>query len=103
MTFANKEKMLQQDVIVEGITADYIWYNAKTLTDKMSGWGHEFQKIVNVMEARHKEHLHIIAELLQERAVLKRDKEHLQVMSDLLQELAVIKRELSILKTTAKE
>ena len=81
--FAKDDKMLQQDVIVEGITADYIWYNAKTLTDKMSGWGHEFQKIVNVMEARHKEHLHMIADLLQERAVLK--------------------RELSSLKTTAKE
>ena len=83
MSFAEDEKMLQQGVIVEGITADYIWYNAKTLTDKMSGWGHEFQKIVNVMEARHKEHLHMIANLLQERAVLK--------------------REISSLKTTAKE
>ena len=83
MTFAEDDKMLQQGVIVEGITADYIWYNAKTLTDKMSGWGHEFQKIVNVMEARHKEHLHMIADLLQERAVLK--------------------REISSLKTTAKE
>jgi hypothetical protein len=83
MTFAEDEKMLQQGVIVEGITADYIWYNAKTLTDKMSGWGHEFQKIVNVMEARHKEHLHMIADLLQERAALK--------------------REISSLKTTAKE
>lgn len=73
MTFAEDDKMLQQGVIVEGITADYIWYNAKTLTDKMSGWGHEFQKIVNVMEARHKEHLHMIADLLQERAALKRE------------------------------
>ena len=83
MTYADDEKMLQQGVIVEGITADYIWYNAKTLTDKMSGWGHEFQKIVNVMEARHKEHLHMIAGLLQERGELK--------------------REISSLKTTAKE
>jgi hypothetical protein len=83
MTIPDEHKILQQGVIVEGITADYIWYNAKTLTDKMSGWGYEFQKIVNVMEARHKEHLHMIADLLQERAVLK--------------------RELSSLKTTAKE
>lgn len=83
MSYVDDEKMLQQGVIVEGITADYIWYSAKTLTDKMSGWGHEFQKIVNVMEARHKEHLHMIANLLQERAVLK--------------------REISSLKTTVKE
>jgi hypothetical protein len=76
-------KKLDQGVIVEGITSDYVWYHAKTLTDKMSGWGHEFQKIVNVMEVRHKEHLHMIADLLQERADLK--------------------REISSLKTTAKE
>jgi len=76
-------KKLDQGVIVEGITSDYVWYNAKILTDKMSGWNHEFQKIVNVMEARHKEHLQMIADLLQERGDLR--------------------REISSLKTTAKE
>jgi hypothetical protein len=33
-------KKLDQGVIVEGITSDYVWYNAKILTDKMSGWNH---------------------------------------------------------------
>jgi len=76
-------KKLDQGVIVEGITSDYVWYNAKILTNKMSSWEHEFQKIVNVMEARHKEHLQMIADLLQERGDLK--------------------REISSLKTKAKE
>jgi len=76
-------KKLDQGVIVEGITSDYVWYNAKILTDKMSSWEHEFQKIVNVMESRHKEHLQMIADLLQERGDLR--------------------REISSLKTKAKE
>ena len=83
MNYAEQNDMLQKGVIVEGISTDYVWYESKLLTDKMSNWGHEFQKLVNVMEARHKEHLHMIADLLQERAALK--------------------REISSLKTTAKE
>jgi hypothetical protein len=38
----------------------------------MSFWEHDFQKLVRVMEARHIEHLKMIADLLQERAELKR-------------------------------
>jgi hypothetical protein len=38
----------------------------------MRFWEHDFQKLVRVMEARHIEHLHIIAGLLQERGDLKR-------------------------------
>ena len=42
---------LQQGVIVEGISSDYVWYESKRLTDKMSSWGFEFQKITNVRRA----------------------------------------------------
>jgi len=71
MSYPDAEK-LDQGVIVEGITSDYVWYNAKLLTDKMSFWEHDFQRLVRVMEARHIEHLKIIADLLQERGDLKR-------------------------------
>lgn len=73
MSYANDIDKLQQDVTVEGITADYVWYNAKLLTDKMSFWEHDFQKLVRTMEARHNEHLQMINDLLQERGVLKRE------------------------------
>jgi hypothetical protein len=69
---------IKEGVIVEGITADHVWYNAKLLTDKMSFWEHDFKKLVSVMEARHKEHLQMIADLLAERAVLKRQIAELQ-------------------------
>jgi hypothetical protein len=72
MNYPNAEK-LDQGVLVEGITSDYVWYNADLLTRKMGSWGHEFQKLVNVMETRHKEHLQMIADLLQERGNLKRE------------------------------
>ncbi len=74
MSFISSDMdQLQQGVIVEGITSDYVWYESKRLTDKMSSWGSEFQKITNVMETRHKEHLKMIADLLAERAELRRE------------------------------
>jgi hypothetical protein len=56
----------------EGITADYVWWNAKVLTDKMNQWKHDFERVVNVMESRHNEHLKIIDDLLLEIEQLKK-------------------------------
>jgi hypothetical protein len=70
---------IEEGVIVEGITADHVWYNAEVLTRKMSSWGHDFQKLVGIMEARHKEHLKMISDLLEERSNLKHQLLALQV------------------------
>jgi len=56
---------------VEGISEDYVWYQSQILTNKMKYWQMEFDKIVGVMEARHKEHLKIISDLLDEIKKLK--------------------------------
>ena len=56
---------------VEGITEDYVWYQSQILTNKMNQWQLEFDKVVGVMEARHKEHLKIIGDLLDEIKKLK--------------------------------
>jgi len=64
---------LKESIAVEGITADHVWYNADILTRNMTSWTHDFKKLVSVMEARHKEHLNMIAELLMERTALKRE------------------------------
>lgn len=68
-----KEKLGIQEVDVktEGITEDYVWWNARILTGKMTEWTNDFQRMVNVMEARHKEHLKMISDLLEERKRLK--------------------------------
>jgi len=56
---------------VEGITADHVWWNADILTRSMSQWASDFQRLVKVMEDRHKEHLKMIGDLLEERNQLK--------------------------------
>ena len=65
--------VIKDSITVEGTTADYVWYNANRLTQKMSFWATDFQKLVSIMEARHKEHLKIIDDLLATQGVLKRD------------------------------
>ena len=65
------EFISKETFTTEGITADYVWWNAKVLTTKMSQWQHDFDRVVSVMEARHKEHLKIIEDLLKEIKQLK--------------------------------
>ena len=67
-----KQFEIKESVTVEGITADYVWYNSELLTNKMSSWVHEFKRVVKVMESRHEEHLEIIRQLLIENHDLKR-------------------------------
>jgi hypothetical protein len=64
---------IKDSITVEGITADHVWYNANLLTRNMSSWADDFQKLVNTMEARHKEHLKIIEGLLVVQSALKRE------------------------------
>ena len=63
--------MTTDSVTVEGITDEYVWYHAKILSDKMSQWDHDFQKLVKVMEARHKEHLNMVQNALNENRILR--------------------------------
>jgi hypothetical protein len=63
---------IKDSITVEGITEDYVWYHAKILSAKMSQWDHDFQKLVNVMESRHQEHLRMLDAALNENRILKR-------------------------------
>jgi hypothetical protein len=67
----DKNGIKEVDVETEGITADHVWWHGDILTRKMSGWTTEFQRLVQIMEDRHKEHLKMIANLLEERKQLK--------------------------------
>jgi hypothetical protein len=64
---------IKDSITVEGIFADHVWYNANLLTQKMGSWATDFQKLVSIMDARHKEHLKIIDDLLVAQSVLKRE------------------------------
>ena len=62
----------KDNITVEGITEDYVWYNSKQLISGMQNWQNQFERMVNVMENRHAEHLKIIDKLIMENNVLKR-------------------------------
>jgi hypothetical protein len=64
---------IKDNTTVEGITADYVWYNSELLKGKISTWIFDFERVVKVMEARHNEHLQIIAELLRKNKELKEE------------------------------
>ena len=66
-----KDWMVKDSVTVEGITSDYVWYQAKILSGKMGQWDLDFQKLVKVMEDRHQEHLQMIQSLMMENKMLK--------------------------------
>jgi len=72
MTPEELNKFIVEDSItVEGITDEYVWYHAKLLSAKMSQWDHDFQKLVKVMESRHKEHLRMLDTAMHENRILK--------------------------------
>ena len=68
-----KEFVIKDSIVVEGIVGeDYVWYHSKILTDKMSSWAHEFQKIVKVMESRHQDQLKMLQSVMDENRDLKK-------------------------------
>ena len=67
-------KEIKDSYTVQGITEDYVWYQSKLLANRMNEWQMDFERLVNVMDNRHKEHLKIIGELLDEIKELKKEK-----------------------------
>ena len=73
MTFQKPNDFeIKDNVMVDGITEDYVWYHAKLLQEKMTHWDLEFQKLVKVMESRHNEHLRMLNAAMEENRILKR-------------------------------
>ena len=66
-----KQFVIEESIAVEGITDEYVWYHAKLLSAKMSAWDNDFQKLVKVMESRHKEHLQMVQNALHENRILR--------------------------------
>jgi hypothetical protein len=68
---------IKDNITVDGITEDYVWYHSKQLIDDMQGWQFKFEQVVRVMESRHKEHLKMIDDLIRQNKFLKSKlKEH---------------------------
>lgn len=67
-----KQYEIKDNVMVDGITEDYVWYHAKLLQEKITHWQLDFEKLVGVMESRHKEHLRMLDRAMEENRILKR-------------------------------
>jgi len=71
----NPEQMQQFHIkeshMAEGISADYVWYEASMIRNAMEASLHRFDKVVSVMEARHKEHLKMLQDVMAENRALK--------------------------------
>ena len=75
-------KEIKDSYTVQGITEDYVWYQSKLLANRINEWQMDFERLVNVMENRHKEHLKIISNLLDEIKKLKEENNELKRSGD---------------------
>jgi|APCry1669191812_1035378.scaffolds.fasta_scaffold165909_1 hypothetical protein len=66
-----KEFEVKDSITVEGITSAYVSYNARLFLKEMKSWINKVEKVVQVMEDRHDEHLDIIDRLIADNKVLK--------------------------------
>ena len=67
-----KEFYIRDSVETEGITEDFIWYESEILRKDMQMWSHRFEKLVKVAEARHKEHVKMLQDVMQQNHLLKK-------------------------------
>jgi hypothetical protein len=69
----NPEEFYVKDSIeFEGITENFIWYESEILRKDMRMWMNRFDKLVKVMDARHKEHVKMLQDLMYENHNLKK-------------------------------
>ena len=64
--------MREKDIVIEGVNEDFVWYEAERLRIDMTAWLNRFEKLVKVAEARHKEHVKMLADLMDENQALKK-------------------------------
>ena len=66
---------IKESHMAEGISADFVWYEAAIIREALNGAFatnmHRFDKVVRVMEARHKEHIKMLQDLMDQNRALK--------------------------------
>jgi len=62
---------IKESHMAEGISADFVWYEASMIRNAMEASLHRFDKVVSVMEARHKEHIKMLQDVMAENRALK--------------------------------
>jgi hypothetical protein len=68
-----KQFEINESVVSEGITDEYVWYEGDRLRLDMMTWASRFEKLIKIMEARHKEHTTMLQHLMNENRSLKKE------------------------------
>jgi hypothetical protein len=65
---------IKESHMAEGISADFVWYEASVIREALkhafSVNMHRFDKVVSVMEARHKEHIKMLQDVMDQNSDL---------------------------------
>ena len=62
---------IKESHMAEGISADFVWYEASIIRNSMQSSLARFDKVVSVMEARHKEHIKMLQDVMDQNRALK--------------------------------
>jgi len=64
------QMQIKDSLTTEGITADFVWYEASVIRNSIQGSLARFDKVVSVMEARHKEHIKMLQDVMSQNNAL---------------------------------
>jgi hypothetical protein len=73
---------IKESHMAEGITADYVWYESSMIRNALESNLHRFDKVVSVMEARHKEHIKMLQDVMDQNRDLKIQNRALKAVID---------------------
>ena len=67
-----EEFYIKDNIEIEGITENFIWYESQLLRKELQSWITRFNKLAKVMDDRHKEHTKMLRDVLDENNKLKK-------------------------------
>jgi hypothetical protein len=77
---------IKESHMAEGISADFVWYEASVIREALkhafSVNMHRFDKVVSVMEARHKEHIKMLQDVMDQNRDLTNQNRALKAVID---------------------
>jgi hypothetical protein len=73
---------IKESHMAEGITADYVWYESSMIRNSMQLSLARFDKVVSVMEARHKEHIKMLQDVMDQNRDLVNQNRALKAVID---------------------
>ena len=68
----NDEFKIKDSIQTEGIAEDYVWWQSESLKNNMQMWSSQFDRLVKTMEARHREHIKMLQDVMYENHSLKK-------------------------------